>query len=81
LHYSSDSYIYKVENSQIKCLNCPADENEYDDVDNDTDNDSTQTSVTINKEGVSVKNDTIINSKNNIQELKINKDGIIIKTK
>ncbi|KIA85157.1 PspC domain-containing protein [Flavobacterium sp. AED] len=81
LHYSSDSYIYKVENSQIKCLNCPADENEYDDVDNDTDNDSSQTSVTINKEGVSVKNDTIINSKNNIQELKINKDGIIIKTK
>ena len=81
LHYSSDSYIYKVENSQIKCLNCPADENEYDDVDNDMDNDSNQTSVTINKEGVSVKNDTIINSKNNIQELKINKDGIIIKTK
>ncbi|MFV5684422.1 PspC domain-containing protein [Flavobacterium sp. GB2R13] len=81
LHYSSDNYIYKVENSQIKCLNCPADENEYDDVDNDTDNDSSQTSVTINKEGVSVKNDTIINSKNNIQELKINKDGIIIKTK
>ena len=26
------------------------------------------------------KNDTIINSKNNIKELKINKDGIIIKT-
>ncbi|MFV5692327.1 PspC domain-containing protein [Flavobacterium sp. LT1R49] len=81
LHYSSDNYIYKVENSQIKCLNCPADENEYDDVEDDSENDSTQTSVTINKNGVSVKNDTIINSKNNIQELKINKDGIIIKTK
>ena len=81
LHYSSDNYIYKVESSQIKCLNCPADENEYDDVDNETNSDSNQTSVTINKEGVSVKNDTIINSKNNIQELKINKDGIIIKTK
>ena len=81
MHYSSDNYIYKVESSQIKCLNCPADENEYNDVEiNETDNDSTQTSVTINKEGVSVKNDTIINSKNNIKELKINKDGIIIKT-
>jgi phage shock protein PspC (stress-responsive transcriptional regulator) len=77
LHYSSDNYIYKVESSQIKCLNCPADENEYDDVEND----ETETSVTINEDGVSVKNDTIINSKNNIQELKINKDGIIIKTK
>ena len=81
MHYSSDNYIYKVESSQIKCLNCPADENEYNDVEiNETDNDSIQTSVTINKEGVSVKNDTIINSKNNIKELKINKDGIIIKT-
>lgn len=81
MHYSSDNYIYKVESSQIKCLNCPADENEYNDVEiNETDNDSTQTSVTINQEGVSVKNDTIINSKNNIKELKINKDGIIIKT-
>ncbi|WP_269684035.1 PspC domain-containing protein [Flavobacterium lacustre] len=81
MHYSSDNYVYKVESSQIKCLNCPADENEYNDVEiNETDNDSIQTSVTINKEGVSVKNDTIINSKNNIKELKINKDGIIIKT-
>lgn len=81
MHYSSDNYIYKVESSQIKCLNCPADENEYNDVEiNNTDNDSIQTSVTINKEGVSVKNDTIINSKNNVKELKINKDGIIIKT-
>ncbi|MFV8342247.1 PspC domain-containing protein [Flavobacterium sp. XS2P39] len=77
LHFSSDNYIYKVQNSQIKCLNCPADENEYNDVENET----TETSVTINEDGVSVKNDTIINSKNNIQELKINKDGIIIKTK
>ena len=81
MHYSSDNYVYKVESSQIKCLNCPADENEYNDVEiNETDNDSIQTSVTINKEGVSVKNDTIINSKNNVKELKINKDGIIIKT-
>lgn len=76
LHYSSDNYVYKVENSQIKCLNCPADENEY----NDNENDSNETSVTINEEGVSVTNDTLIKSKNNIKELKINKDGIIIKT-
>jgi hypothetical protein len=80
LHYSSDNYIYKVENSQIKCLNCPADENEYNDVDTDTENDSIETSVTINKDGVSVTNDTLINSKKNLKELKTNKDGIIIKT-
>ena len=80
LHYSSDNYIYKVENSQIKCLNCPADENEYNDVDTDIENDSIETSVTINEDGVSVTNDTLINSKKNLKELKINKDGIIIKT-
>ncbi|RDI58214.1 PspC domain-containing protein [Flavobacterium glaciei] len=78
LHYSSDNYIYKMGNSQIKCLNCPADENEYNDV--ETENDSIETSVTINEDGVSVTNDTLINSKKNLKELKINKDGIIIKT-
>jgi phage shock protein PspC (stress-responsive transcriptional regulator) len=80
LHYSSDNYVYKVENSQIKCLNCPADENEYNDIDTDTENDSIETSVTINEDGVSVTNDTLIKSKKNLKELKINKDGIIIKT-
>lgn len=79
LHYSSDNYVYKVLGSKVKCLNCPATENEYDDV--DTENDSTQTSVIINENGVTVKGDTISNSKKDFKELKINKDGIIIKTK
>ena len=79
LHYSSDNYVYKVEGSKVKCLNCPADENEFDDV--DTENDSTQTSVIINEDGVSVKGDTVSNSKKGFKELKINEDGIIIKTK
>ncbi len=34
LHTSSEEYIYVVGNSQIKCLNCPESENEFDDVDN-----------------------------------------------
>ena len=69
--------IYKVESNKIRCLNCPEGENEeY----NDEETDSSQTSVTINEDGVSVKNDTVIKSNNNIKELKINKDGIIIKT-
>ena len=79
LHYSSGNYIYKVENSQIKCLNCPANENEYNDVDSDTENDITDATVTINNDGVSIENDTI-KSNNNNKGLKINKDGIIIKT-
>jgi phage shock protein PspC (stress-responsive transcriptional regulator)/uncharacterized membrane protein YphA (DoxX/SURF4 family) len=32
LHFSSSDYIYKVEKDQVKCINCPYDENEYNDV-------------------------------------------------
>lgn len=32
LHYSSSDYIYRMEKNQVKCLNCPYDENEYNDV-------------------------------------------------
>jgi phage shock protein PspC (stress-responsive transcriptional regulator) len=78
-HYSSDNYIYRVENSQIKCLNCPADENEYNDVANESQNDSTDVTVTINKNGVSIEKDSLKSNSSN-KGLKINKDGIIIKT-
>jgi len=77
LHYSSDNYTYKVENEKVKCLDCPADENDMDDVDTSDDSD---TNITINEDGVSIKNDTVIKTKKNFKELKINKDGIIIKT-
>ncbi|TDE27921.1 PspC domain-containing protein [Flavobacterium ranwuense] len=86
LHYSSDNYIYKVENSQIKCLNCPAEENEYNDVEADkdsvevnitgkvTENDSiTTTTVKVNGETVTV------NEAGTKKGLSISKNGIIIK--
>ena len=79
LHYSSDNYIYKVENSQIKCLNCPANENDYNDVTIDAQNDSTDVTVTINKNGVSIEKDSV-KTNSASKGLKINKDGIIIKT-
>jgi hypothetical protein len=53
----SNNEIYKVEDNKIRCLNCPTDE--Y----NNSENDSTETSVTINEDGISVTNDTLINSK------------------
>jgi len=40
---------------------------------------SNSPNVTINKDGISIKNDTTISDKD-IKELKISKDGIIIKT-
>ncbi|MEI7508297.1 MAG: PspC domain-containing protein [Flavobacterium sp.] len=87
MHYSSDNYLYKVGETKIKCLNCPADENEHNDVDSN---------VIIKGEGVidltdSTKNISInLNGKEIIKtttgkdkpgKLTINKEGIIIKTK
>jgi phage shock protein PspC (stress-responsive transcriptional regulator) len=62
LHFSSSDYIYKVEDSQVKCLNCPADENEYNDVENGTtevitnENDSTHV-VTVKVNGKTVSSE------------------------
>lgn len=36
LHHSSDEYLYNVEDSQVKCLGCPEEENEFGDVEIDT---------------------------------------------
>ena len=44
LHHSSDEYIYAVGDSQVKCLNCPYDENEFEDVDSE-DLDSIETTT------------------------------------
>ena len=84
LHHISSDYIYKVESNKVKCLNCPADEDEYNDVDNqDIEKELEEIvpgNVTINKNGITITNDTISSDSKNIKELKINKDGIIIKT-
>ena len=101
LHHSSDSYIYKVEENKVKCLNCPKDEtDDYNDgtedfnVDIDTNEENGEETININtpnikinKNGISITADSTSNdyenNKNNkeFKELKINKDGIIIKTK
>ena len=73
LHYSSDDYIYKVEEEKVKCLNCPADENDWEDVEN--------AEIKINEDGVTIEKDTVISNSKEIKELKISDEGIIIKTK
>ena len=56
LHYSSDKYIYKAGSEQIKCLNCPVDENEYKDVEKTNNNaDSSSSSIILNKNGILIK--------------------------
>ena len=74
LHFSSSDYIYKVGNSQVKCLNCPENENEHNDLENIEENDSlVKTTVTVKGEGVTV-------NRTSKKGLTVNKDGIIIKT-
>jgi phage shock protein PspC (stress-responsive transcriptional regulator) len=75
LHFSSNDYIYKVGNTQIKCLNCPENENEHNDLENIEKSDSlVTTTVTVKGEGVTV------NRTGSKKGLTVNKDGIIIKT-
>ena len=78
LHFSSDDYLYKVNETQVKCLNCPDNENEYEDVETGvteeiTDNDTVvTTTVKVNGEVVTIK-------QSSKKGLKINENGIIIK--
>ncbi len=87
LHHSSGDYIYRVGDAQVKCLNCPADENEYNDVENDVqtedinviqDNDSIKT-VSVKINGKEVIQTTTGKEKSG--SLIVNKDGVIVKTK
>jgi phage shock protein PspC (stress-responsive transcriptional regulator) len=74
---SEDSYknIFRVGDNKIRCINCPDDENDNDDADDDNEN-----NITINENGVTIESDSVVKTKKNFKELKINKDGIIIKT-
>ena len=76
-YYGPEGYKYKVNNSELKCLNCPADENEYNDVKGGTVNvvsDSIiTTTIKVNGEEV------IINEKSTSGRLTTDKNGVIIK--
>ena len=54
LHTSSDEYIYNVKDSQVICLNCPLDENEYEDTENETINTVETTTVSVKVGGKEV---------------------------
>ncbi|RAR46860.1 PspC domain-containing protein [Flavobacterium lacus] len=80
LHYSSEDYIYKVTKEQIKCLNCPIAENEYNDVETDATEDSVTSTVTISTDGIHIKETNKAEEKRKFKGLEINKEGVIIKT-
>ena len=75
LHFSGN-YNYKVEGSKIKCLNCPAEENDHNDIDEEetqTDND------TVNEFSVKINGKEILNGKKTNGRLTTDKNGVIIK--
>ena len=88
MHYISGDYVYEVGQSKIKCLNCPANENEHDDVNvqtediNEEQGDSTKI-VTVKVNGKEILR-TETSSKtyeSNPRSSKLNKEEVIIKTK
>lgn len=81
LHYSSDNYTYKVANNKVLCLNCPPEENEYNDVEGEYTNQDSTATIQLNKDGILIKKG-INDESEEIKSVKINGDGVTIeKTK
>lgn len=79
LHYSSADYVYDVQSSRVKCLTCPAYENEQGDVENENLGTNTDT---IKKVILEVNGKEIIRTETTTSTKKgltVDKDGVIIK--
>lgn len=79
----SNDYVYRVGERKIKCINCPSEIDEDDNWDNDDDSDykDKNVSIHIDEKGVRIEKDSTESNSKDIKELKIDKNGIIIKTK
>ena len=81
LHHSSADYLYKVESAKVKCLTCPAYENEYGDVENENLETGTDT---IKKVILEVNGREIIRTETTTSTKKgltVDENGVIIKNK
>lgn len=80
LHYSTDTYTYIVSENKVLCMNCPIDENDYNDVENDIISNSEENSeIILNEDGILIKKGNKTVEKENAESIKINKNGITIK--
>ena len=75
LHFSGN-YNYKVQGSKIKCLDCPADENDYDDVE---DKENTIDNDTVKEVSIKINGKEVLNGKKTNGKLTTDKNGVIIK--
>ncbi len=78
LHYSSDDYLYKVNSIQVKCLNCPENEDEYNDVETGVTEDITGNDTVVTTT-VKVNGEVVTINQSAKKGLTINKEGVIIK--
>ncbi|WP_017498071.1 PspC domain-containing protein [Flavobacterium sp. WG21] len=78
LHFSGN-YNYKVQGSKIKCLDCPAEENEYGDEYDDTTEKSFIENDTVNGVSIEVNGKEILNAKKTKGKLTTDKNGVVIK--
>lgn len=78
LHFSSDDYIYKVKNHQVKCINCPENEDEYDDIENGYTEDVTENDTVVTTT-VKVNGEVVTVNQSAQKGLMINKEGVIVK--
>ena len=80
LHHSSDTYTYIVSENKVLCMNCPINENDYNDVENDTISNLEENSeIILNEDGILIKKGNKTVEKENAESIKINKNGITIK--
>ena len=78
LHFSGN-YNYKVEGSKIKCLNCPADEDDHDDVDYDSNDTTRIDNDTVKEVSIKINGKEVLNGKKTNGKLTTDKNGVIIK--
>ena len=78
LHFSGN-YNYKVEGSKIKCLNCPEDEDDHDDVDYDSNDTTRIDNDTVKEVSIKINGKEVLNGKKTNGKLTTDKNGVIIK--
>ncbi len=78
LHHSSDKYTYKVTDDKVLCLNCPPEEDEFNDVETEIMNQDSTATIQLNKDGILIKKGANEESEE-VKSIKINEDGVTIK--
>ncbi|MBN9285652.1 MULTISPECIES: PspC domain-containing protein [unclassified Flavobacterium] len=81
LNEDSDQYYYRIEKEELKCLNCPPEENSEESDEENPDSTSTSTTVTINGKGVQIKEASKKEVTKSVEGVEIKDNKIIINTK